>query len=212
MRLTKITTQLTCLFMLASSVWADDPTETRKPDLAVEHQVQRELRSNFQLLSPDLHARVIAGRVELRGRVPSYIDRMRVEDVVEELAGVRAVQNRIRVNREGQYIHQQGIHQRVESLVGFRGESHNRDGQVSALKPTTKTVRGTIELIADKHILIRDFRRGMIEAELPKTAEVTLDGKSVDDQALRQGFLVLVEAKVDEGDLVAETVDAHSPK
>ncbi|WP_436717130.1 BON domain-containing protein [Roseiconus lacunae] len=206
------------LIIAPFAVSADEPASRPVPDLKIELDVRDGLKSNFNLLSPDIHARVIAGRVELRGQVPSFADRIEVQDAVEDLAGVRSVQNRLRINRS-----LDTINRRSRELVSIRSrvQSNVMRSQImyadvvklpAKLMPVKQNVRGMIEVVAGDHLMIRDFRHGLVDTEVSATASITLDGQPADEDVLRKGILVLAEVAEVDGDLIAQSVEAHSPK
>ncbi|MCD0461871.1 BON domain-containing protein [Roseiconus lacunae] len=206
------------LIIAPFAVSADEPASRPVPDLKIELDVRDGLKSNFNLLSPDIHARVIAGRVELRGQVPSFADRIEVQDAVEDLAGVRSVQNRLRINRSLDTINRRSrelvsIRSRVQSDV-MRSQIMYADvvKLPAKLMPVKQNVRGMIEVVAGDHLMIRDFRHGLVDTEVSATASITLDGQPADEDVLRKGFLVLAEVAEVDGDLIAQSVEAHSPK
>ncbi len=180
---------------------ADSTRDYRPPDQFIEFDVKDEIRSMFRLDSPNIEARVLNGEVTLRGEVPSFRDRMELERRIAEIEGVRRVTNWLRVERLT-------IEQRSTARVA---KPNTVTTQVS-LNAATKTIRGTIQVKADDRLVVRDFYHGSVEATVTESSDIKLDGKQVDVDALSEGLLVFIEAMQQNGELIAQSVEAHSPK
>ncbi|MEZ6087297.1 MAG: BON domain-containing protein [Pirellulaceae bacterium] len=206
MMITRLTTVLLLIVALASTSNADSNAARGKnvSDQAIELEIQRDLRSTFWLVAPNIDARVVSGKVTLRGNVPNFRERTRISRRISGIEGVRQVHNRLKVERPP-----------IEAsrFTSHRGQNVNA---LSYLRATSKmpptVIRGTIETQSEDHLIVRDFRQGLVETKVEKSAVITLDGKHVDAEVLSEGLLVFVDAEEQQGDLIATSVEAHSPK
>ena len=185
----------------ANDAQANDHIKPRPLDQSVEHNVNRQLASTFRITPPDIQARVIAGQVTLRGKVHSYDQAHQVERAIEAVHGVRLINNRLRVRRDRSH-----IGDRIERINEQRAETY------LSFTPRPQIVRGMIETIDDQKLIVRDFRDGPIETMIGERTRLFLDGQPVAVEALGSGLLVFVEAMPSGGDLIARSVEAHSPK
>ncbi len=80
--------------VLPSLVAAD---EIRPTDPQMELQIQEQVRSDIRLRDAKLKIVVVAGVVTLKGELPSFSERSRVERLCNKIAGVKHVNNRIMI-------------------------------------------------------------------------------------------------------------------
>jgi osmotically-inducible protein OsmY len=76
------------------------PRSRRKPDESLRQEIQEILIADPELEATDIEVEVEGGAVTLRGVVGDSDARLLAEELVESLAGVREVHNRLRVERE----------------------------------------------------------------------------------------------------------------
>ena len=76
------------------------PRRRRKPDESLRQEIQEILIADPELEATDIEVEVEGGAVTLRGVVGDSDARLLAEELVESLAGVREVHNRLRVERE----------------------------------------------------------------------------------------------------------------
>ena len=166
------------------------------PDPLIGLEIRDELQSRFRLDQPDIKARVIAGKVTLEGKVSSFRDRMEVERQIKQVDGVRHVHNRLRIKR-----------------WAYDSEPLRHLNHVDKLSLNeVKNFRGRIQWKGTDEMIVSVFDEGPVEVNLNDSSDVILDGKQVDDDMLGLGILVSVEATKDQGKLIAQTVDAYSPR
>jgi osmotically-inducible protein OsmY len=72
----------------------------RKSDESLRHEIREILTADPELEATDIEVEVEGGAVTLRGAVVDPDTRLLAEELVESLAGVREVHNRLRVERE----------------------------------------------------------------------------------------------------------------
>ncbi|MCO8121710.1 BON domain-containing protein [Stieleria sp. TO1_6] len=195
---------IACLCMMPTASPADETEAYQPPDQAIELDIQDELKSSFGWMSPDIRARVIAGRVTLRGEVPSFQKRMRAEQATKNVAGVRHVTNRLQVERPP-------LQAARRSTAKRYNQDSPRSTRLIALTPA-KQISGTVDLLAGEKLVVKDFRNRSIETTVSRVTEVTLDGLDSEPDRLGHGMLVFVDAQRVGGKWVAETVAAHSTK
>ena len=90
------------------STWGDagrrgtnrGPRSRRKPDESLREEIREILIADPELEATDIEVEVDGGAVTLRGVVVDPDARLLAEELVESLAGVREVHNRLRVERE----------------------------------------------------------------------------------------------------------------
>jgi osmotically-inducible protein OsmY len=76
------------------------PRARRKPDESLREEIREILTADPELEATDIEVEVEGGAVTLRGAVTDSDARLLAEELVESLAGVREVHNRLRVERE----------------------------------------------------------------------------------------------------------------
>ena len=76
------------------------PRSRRKPDESLRQEIREILTADPELEATDIEVEVEGGAVTLRGAVVDSDARLLAEELVESLAGVREVHNRLRVERE----------------------------------------------------------------------------------------------------------------
>ena len=76
------------------------PRSRRKPDESLRQEIREILIADPELEVTDIEVEVEGGAVTLRGLVVDSDARLLAEELVESLAGVREVHNRLRVERE----------------------------------------------------------------------------------------------------------------
>lgn len=77
------------------------PKGWKRSDDRIREDVNEQLERHPQIDASDIEVRVEDGEVMLSGHVPDRRTKRLAEDVVENVSGVRDVQNQIRVKREG---------------------------------------------------------------------------------------------------------------
>ncbi|QDV71063.1 BON domain protein [Rosistilla carotiformis] len=198
---------ISCVAFNPSLVSADSTNPKQPPDQIIEREVHDELRTLFPRIPTTVEAHVIAGEVTLNGEVPSFGDRIRVDERVAAVEGVRRVNNRLRVERITI------LSPRLDPDSNERERDAVADPIWDALANSKmKAFRGVIEFKADKTLMIRDFRSGRMKASIGDATEITLDGDPVEHELLGEGLFVFVQAQQNRGGLVAHTIEAHSPK
>ena len=76
------------------------PKSRRKSDESLRQEIREILTADPELEATDIEVEVEGGAVTLRGAVVDPDARLLAEELVESLAGVREVHNRLRVERE----------------------------------------------------------------------------------------------------------------
>jgi osmotically-inducible protein OsmY len=76
------------------------PRARRKSDESLRQEIREILTADPELEATDIEVEVEGGAVTLRGAVVDPDARLLAEELVESLAGVREVHNRLRVERE----------------------------------------------------------------------------------------------------------------
>ena len=76
------------------------PRSRRKPDESLRQEIREILNADPEVEATDIEVEVEGGAVTLRGAVVDSDARLLAEELVESLAGVREVHNRLRVERE----------------------------------------------------------------------------------------------------------------
>ncbi|HEY8562496.1 MAG TPA: BON domain-containing protein [Pyrinomonadaceae bacterium] len=77
------------------------PRNYTRSDERIRDDINDRLTDDYYLDASDIEVEVSNGEVVLTGTVDSRRAKRRAEDIAEEVSGVRNVENRIRVNREG---------------------------------------------------------------------------------------------------------------
>jgi len=77
------------------------PKGYQRSDERIEENVNERLTDDHMLDASSIEVKVSKGEVTLTGTVSSKEDKRRAEEIVENVSGVSNVENRIRVNKEG---------------------------------------------------------------------------------------------------------------
>ncbi|TWT98358.1 BON domain-containing protein [Stieleria varia] len=189
---------------LSATLRAETDQQARVFDHRIKAEVNQEIRDIFPLVHSEIDARVVAGKVTLAGAVTSYRERSRIERRVAEIEGVRYVNNRIQVERVPIEIR----HHQLNGSRRGRASSFN----TTSKPPGTEMVRGLLASKVDDLIVIRGFRGGRVSATISDDAMVTLDGEVVSHEMLSAGLLVFAEMEPENGEMVARSLEAYSPK